>query len=163
MSLVEEARAVRERIAARLRELEPLVREYNELRQAAAEMGIETPGAPSVTATPRFSPGEGGMGPQRAEGAQGTGVPARDEPVAPAAQEAAAPAAEEVAAPEAAARESGGEIGARVLDAVRAQPGMTVAAYARVLNLPPASLYRPVRELTNRGAIVKRARQLFPA
>jgi DNA-binding transcriptional ArsR family regulator len=41
MSLAEEARDVRRRIADRLRELEPLVREYEELIQVAADLGIE--------------------------------------------------------------------------------------------------------------------------
>ena len=41
MSLVEEANTVRQRIVDRLRELEPVIREYNELRQLAVEMGLE--------------------------------------------------------------------------------------------------------------------------
>jgi hypothetical protein len=44
MSLADEARAVRQRVASRLRELEPLVREYEDLKRLAAEMGVdETP------------------------------------------------------------------------------------------------------------------------
>jgi DNA-binding IclR family transcriptional regulator len=50
-----------------------------------------------------------------------------------------------------------------VLEAIHTEPGMTVAEYARTLSLSPARLYRPVRELTNNGVIVKRGRQLFPA
>ena len=41
MSLADEARQMRERVTARLRELEPLVREYEELVRVAGEMGIE--------------------------------------------------------------------------------------------------------------------------
>ena len=51
----------------------------------------------------------------------------------------------------------------RVLDAVSRHPGKTVADYAEALEVPPTSLYRPVRELTAAGVLVKRARQLFPA
>jgi transposase-like protein len=49
-----------------------------------------------------------------------------------------------------------------VLDAVRAEPGKTVAEYAAILGVAPTALYRPVRRLANEGALVNRARQLFP-
>jgi hypothetical protein len=38
-----------------------------------------------------------------------------------------------------------------------------VAEYAKSFKMPATSLYRPVRELTSAGVLVKRARQLFPA
>jgi hypothetical protein len=128
MSLVDEAREVRERIVARLRELEPLVREYEELKQAAREMGIDEselgpPGPPRRQSRARA----------RSESSAG---------VKP---------------------ESGGDLSDRVLGAVQSEPGKSVADYARMLELPPTALYRPVRELANAGAIVKRARQLFPS
>jgi DNA-binding Lrp family transcriptional regulator len=50
-----------------------------------------------------------------------------------------------------------------VLEAVRAEPGKTVGDYAEILGVAATALYRPVRELTNDGVLVKRARQLFPA
>jgi transposase-like protein len=50
-----------------------------------------------------------------------------------------------------------------VLAAAEADPGKTVADYAEVLGVAPTALYRPVRQLTTEGALVKRARQLFPA
>jgi hypothetical protein len=55
-----------------------------------------------------------------------------------------------------------GELSARVVVAVRTDPGKTVAEYAELLGVPPTALYRPVRRLTTEGALVKRARQLFP-
>jgi hypothetical protein len=117
MSLADEARAVRQRIAARLNELEPLVREYEDLRRLAAEMGLNEPSA--------------------AAPAPSTSAPRSQAP--------------------------GGQMAGRVLDAVRADPGKTVADYAKSLQVPATSLYRPVRELTNAGVLVKRARQLYPA
>jgi hypothetical protein len=118
MSLADEARAVRQRIAARLHELEPLVREYEDLRRLAAEMGVdEDPSSP---------PRRGSASPPRSS------------------------------AP-------GGQMAERVLAAVREDPGKTVAEYAKSLKMPATSLYRPVRELTSAGVLVKRARQLFPA
>ena len=135
MSLVDEARTVRQRIADRLAELEPLVREYDELKQLAAEMGVEpnasAAGSESALAQPRRS-------------TRGRRAPARRR---------------DAAADQAAA----GDLATRVVDAVTAAPGKTVAEYAADLDMTPTALYRPVRQLTTSGAIVKRARQLFPA
>jgi hypothetical protein len=135
MSLVDEARTVRQRIADRLAELEPLVREYDELKQLAAEMGVEpntsAAGAESALTQPRRS-------------TRGRRAPARRR---------------DAAADQAAAS----DLATRVVDAVTAAPGKTVAEYAADLDMAPTALYRPVRQLTTSGAIVKRARQLFPA
>lgn len=117
MSLADEARAVRQRIAARLRELEPLAREYEDLKRVASEMGLDE--------APRPARRSSGSAP-------------RSQP-------------------------PGGQLAGRVLDAVRGDPGKTVAEYAKSLGVPPTSLYRPVRDLTGAGVVVKRARQLFPA
>ena len=89
MSRADEARAVRQRIAARLRELEPLVREYEDLKRLAAEMGMEDPPGPSRRDARR---------PER-----------RSSTLRPRSQT------------------SGGQIAGRVLDAVRIDPGKTVA------------------------------------
>ena len=42
MSVLDEIRAVEERVARRLQELEPLVAEYHELQQVARRLGLET-------------------------------------------------------------------------------------------------------------------------
>jgi len=135
MSLVDEARTVRQRIADRLAELEPLVREYQELQQLAAEMGLDQPDAAAEPSEPRRPSAQ----PRRS-------TRARRAPARSPQREAAAP----------------GELAQRVVDAVRADPGKTVAEYASDLQLAPTALYRPVRQLTTSGAVVKRARQLFP-
>jgi hypothetical protein len=119
---------MRERVTARLRELEPLVREYEELVRVAADMGIEPP---ADRRRRRASPAP------RRRGNAKTRAPAR--PVAPP-----------------------GELNERVLGAVRSEPGKTLSEYADMLGVSQSALYRPVRELTNERAIVKRARQLFP-
>jgi DNA-binding NtrC family response regulator len=137
MSLIEEARAVRERVSARLLELEPMVREYEELKQLAAELGIEAEGAAEPASAPPAP------APKRSQRSRSK---AREEAVEP-------PASKGQAA--------GAELGDQVLEAVRANPGQTVADYARALGVAPTALYRPVRELTTAGAIVKRARQLY--
>lgn len=114
---------MRQRITARLRELEPLVREYEELSRVAAEMGLaeERSAAPRGEVEP---PTTARRGPRRA--------PAAD-----------------------------GELTTLVLEAVRADPGKTVAEYAEHLGVAPTVLYRPIRRLTTEGALIKRARQLF--
>jgi DNA-binding NtrC family response regulator len=143
MSLIEEARTVRQRVAARLAELEPLVREYEELRKVADELGVdsdqddvEAPPAPTPQVASSSRASRRSSGRRRSGGAK----------PAPAAPEA-----------------SDDELSERVLAAVSAEPGQTVADYARVLGVPATALYRPVRELTTAGAIVKRTRQFYPA
>lgn len=142
MSLVDEARAVRERIAARLRELEPLVAEYNELQKVAAEMGVQAHEPISAAAVTSEEP--------RQRPTPGTERPRRTTSAAK-------------AVPPVASGNANNELAQRVLEVVRKQPGKTVAEYAELLALSPAALYRPVRELTTAGAVVKRGRQLFPA
>jgi hypothetical protein len=140
MSLVDEARAVRERIAARLRELEPLVLEYQELQQLAAEMGL----------------GESDSSSRAAESGSEPAHPSRP---APSRRRAAKRGPETGRSPQ---RNDETRLAQRVLDAVRAEPGKTVAEYAAILGVAPTALYRPVRRLANEGALVNRARQLFP-
>jgi hypothetical protein len=142
MSLVDEAREVRERIAARLRELEPLVAEYNELQKAAGEMGIDSGEHLSAAAT-------------------GTRAPRQKRPRATKHPRQTKNAGKRVSSLAVAGGDD--EFAQRMLEAVRDQPGRSVADYARLLALSPATLYRPARELTAAGAIVKRGRQLFPA
>jgi hypothetical protein len=126
MSLVDEARTVRQRIVERIRELEPLVQEYEELKLLAAEMGID----------------------EAFEGAELHGHHGRGRRAARGAHEGAG-------------ESTTSELRELVLRAVEADPGKTIAEYAEVLGVASTSLYRPVRELTNSGELVKRARQLF--
>jgi hypothetical protein len=144
MSLVDEARSVRERIAARLRELEPLVREYEELRELAAEMGMSDAGQ-------HPTPGES----------------ERRESVRPPEVDSARPSERGASrrqpqARRATQRNGEGELSERVVSAVRDNPGRTVAEYAAILGVAPTALYRPVRSLASDGVLTKRARQLFP-
>jgi uncharacterized membrane protein len=162
MSLADEVRTVRQRVAERLSELEPLVREYEELLELAGELGIAEPGserpagagAGSVAsagrtgATARAATGQGNSRP-RGRGGRRTGAVARSE--APRQQ----PGQPDPVT------EPGPERDALVIEALRAKPGATIADLASILGVPPTSLYRPVRELTSSGAVVKRGRGLF--
>ena len=146
MTLADEARTLRDRVAARLAELEPLVREYQELQRVADEIGLAASEPASATA---------------------------EEPAAPAAA-APQPAAADQQSRRASARRrqarrgqsrvaAAAERDARLLEAVSANPGATVAEIATALGVDAVSLYRPVRDLASTGQVVKRGRGLFPA
>jgi hypothetical protein len=159
MSLVDEVRSFRQRVAQRLDELEPLVREYNELKQIAAEIGLddEGPGEPAAAASDR--PAEAPDSPAEAGGAS---VEAATRPAEAVAESIGKPRGRPRARRSNTTRRTeAADLRHRVVDAVRADPGKTVADYAVVLGVAPTALYRPVRELTTEGALVKRARQLF--
>ena len=145
MSLIEEVRSFRQRVLKRLGELEPLVEEYRELKRIAAELGLEDAQPDAASADRRAdepaSTAAQGTPPVRSGRARGRGRMPH-------------PAGER--------RGEAAELGERVLAAVRADPGKAVADYAGILGVAPTQLYRPVRELTTEGALVKRARQLYP-
>jgi hypothetical protein len=154
MSLVDEVRSFRQRVAERLRELEPLVQEYNELKQIAAEIGLDdprptgsTPIAPGESLDARVPPAD-----VLAERAKARARSSTEPRSRPRARRQSPPAR----------RSESSDLGRRVLEAVQADPGKTVADYAEVLGVAPTALYRPIRELTTDGALVKRSRQLFP-
>lgn len=144
MSLADEVRTVQQRVAARLRELEPLAREYEELKQLAAELGLEAPSAATSTAAHPEAP----AAPRATRSRRRPSGAARRQPLR---GRQTLPA------------DAGGELAERVLAAVDNHPGRTVAEYAATLEVDATSLYRPVRKLTADGRLVKRARQLFPA
>jgi hypothetical protein len=165
---LDEARTVRQRILTRLQELEPLVEEYNELKQIAGEMGLERrtgegggSGGGSAQGRARTS----GAGRRRSAAARGKSRPQAGRAAAAERGAASETAAPETGAPGSAERGGAGAaspVAERVLEAVRMEPGKTVGDYAEILGVAATTLYRPVRELTNDGLLVKRARQLFP-
>jgi hypothetical protein len=132
MSLADEVRTVRQRVEARLRELEPLVREYDELRALASELGIEVPEhADPVAADAGTEERASSSGPRRRRARGNTVSDARRDE--------------------------------RLLEALRSNPGATAAELATVLGVSATSLYRPIRDLTSSGSVVKRGRGLYAA
>jgi hypothetical protein len=142
MSLPEEVERLRKRVAERLRELEPLAQEYQQLREVAAEIGVEVGrGAPSpAAATP----------------------PARTATAAPRRRSASTRRPAKAGGRQRPRERGRDAVAAQILAAIQANPGRTVAELAAELELAPSALYRPVRQLTNEGAVVKRGRQLYP-
>jgi uncharacterized membrane protein len=161
MSLADEVRTVRERVAARLKELEPLVREYDELVKLAGELGIDAPERKRSRSTVAVVSADAGE--------TADAKPASDASRAPAPRRGGRQAGSSGRSRPARQRrqrtteetEAGPERDARVVEALRAKPGSTIADLASMLGVPPTSLYRPVRELTTSGVVVKRGRGLF--
>ncbi len=121
-------------------ELEPLVREYEQLREVADELGLEpsdyadaaADGAPPAPTSTEPSPAKAGAPRTRAKSRRARSGAAGSDHVP------------------------------QLLDVVRENPGATVAEIASIMDVPPTSLYRAVRDLTGTGEIVKRGRALFP-
>jgi ribosomal protein S25 len=149
MSVLKELHAVEEQVIARLRELEPMVAEYEELRRAAERLGLT------------YEPG-------------GMSEPApqpKDLPAASRANNAGRRAgASKPTAPSRSARGgrrsrrrspvSSAERAAQVLEQVRANPGTTVPEIGKRLQIDYTGLYRVVRELEHEGALRKSGRKL---
>jgi type II secretory pathway component HofQ len=145
MTLADEARTLRERVAARLAELEPLVREYQELQRVADQIGLTASEPASAGAEEPAAPAA--AAPQPAGADQQSRRASARRRQARAGQSRVAAAAER---------------DARLLEAVSAHPGATVAEIATALGVDAVSLYRPVRDLASTGQVVKRGRGLFP-
>jgi hypothetical protein len=164
VTVLDDLRVVEERIAARIAELEPLVREYNELHEIAERLGIDRERAlaaakPQAAAAPKPAPAP------KAEAAK----PAAKVKAAPKPKRAAKrkPAAKRRAAKGAAVRrqpggtqKAGAERRERMLDLIRQRPGITVPELSEALEVDAPSLYRVVRKLQSDGTISKDGKSL---
>jgi|SRR5919198_638989 hypothetical protein len=153
MSVLQELRAVEQQLVARLRELEPLAAEYEELRREAErlKLGYEptrpqsqsrSDGGALTTAGEQGSRtrrGASGERPTRERRGQARGR-GRRRPAVRLADRAA-----------------------QVLDDVRANPGSTVPEIGKRLNVDYTGLYRVVRKLEHDGAIRKSGAKLEAA
>jgi len=142
VSVLDDLRAAEQRVAERLRELEPSVAEYNELKAVADRLGIDADAAPTpaVTATRRATTRRrASRSPRRRNAAAATKAAAK-----PAGQ----------------ARADSGQRGEQLVELVRARPGITVREAATEFGVDPTSLYRVVRRLEERGELRKNGRNL---
>jgi hypothetical protein len=168
--VLDDLRVVEERIAARIAELEPLVREYNELQQIAERLGIDRERAlaaakPQAVAQPapaaEPAPAPVPVPVPKAE-------PARPKPAAnPKAAAKRKPAAKRRPATGAAVRrqpggtqKAGAERRERMLELIRERPGITVPELSEALEVDAPSLYRVVRKLQSDGTISKDGKSL---
>jgi len=141
VSVLDDLRAAEQRVAERLRELEPSVAEYREVRDVADRLGISADAAPTpVAATRRATTRRrASRSARRSKPATATKAPAK--PAGP-------------------ARAGSGQRGQQLVELVRARPGITVREAGAELGVDPTSLYRVVRRLEERGELRKNGRNL---
>jgi hypothetical protein len=148
VSVLDEFRDAEQRVAQRLKELEPTVAEYRELEAVAKRLGIDGAGASAVTSAPT---------PKRATRRTSRAPVKRSAAVA----EAASPT--EGRRGSRRGRALPGQREQRLLALVRERPGVTVAEAGKALGVDPTGLYRVVHRLEGRGELRKRGRALEPA
>jgi hypothetical protein len=169
MSVLDQLHELEQRVAQRLRELEPMVAEYRELEDVARRLGIARgevdagAGDASAQDTARtagelLDRPESVAPEQNANGdAQGASAPARRRRRQPAA----------VSKPRTrrkpGTRASAGSRQEDVLRLIRQRPGVTVRDLGQELGVDSTGLYRVVRRLESDGQIRKEGRKLEPA
>lgn len=172
VSVLDDLRRAQEQLVARMNELEPLVAEYQELRQEADRLGLAAAQQDSSSA-PETTAGAGADAPADPAEAVGTetaapaaSTPAQDSP-APAKAARSGRRASRPAAARSPKRQPGGSRGgsreSAILQLVANTPGITVTAAGKQLGVDPTGLYRPVRKLVAEGRIAKRGPALHPA
>jgi transcriptional regulator with GAF, ATPase, and Fis domain len=147
MSVLDQFRDAEQRVAQRLKELEPAVAEYRELEAVAQRLGLNgTTAEPS--ARPARRTGTARASRARAKRATGDGQSASTGQRGPRrSRRGAAP----------------GQREEQLLALVRERPGITVADAGKALGVDPTGLYRVVRRLEQRGEVLKSGRNLQPA
>jgi hypothetical protein len=156
VSVLDDLRRVERDVVKRMEELKPLVDEFAELERVAQRLGVApydsgtvappTAAKPSSTRRPRAAKKAASKRPASKRSAQRQSSSARSGRSTRSRTQA--------------------QPGARrdqVLEHVLARPGITVRQIGDALQVDPTSLYRPVRELSAAGSIVKRGHNLHPA
>lgn len=157
----------RQEITARLKELKPLVEEYQRLEAAAS--ALEGVGGASATAA-RSSAAPAAAPAKKAGGRRGPGRPKGSKTATKAAAKAAAPAATATAAPakrggprrKAGRRKGSGTRAAQALSFVQQQPGITIPELAARMGIKQNYLYRVLPSLEEEGKVAKQGRGWHP-
>ena len=142
MSVLDQFHDAEQRVAQRLKELEPAVAEYRELEEVARRLGIDTAdraAKPARQARPR-----------RASKPARKGTTATSEPSAAAKKRTRARRG----------NAASGQRGEQLLALVKQRPGVTVAEAGKELGVDPTGLYRIVHRLEQRGELRKSGREL---
>jgi transcriptional regulator with GAF, ATPase, and Fis domain len=150
MSVLDQFRDAQQRVAERLKELEPAVAEYRELEEVARRLGID---------------GEASRG-KAGAAASATRRPSR-KTAAATTKRASAPTKPDTRTKRSRGSRrttaSPGQRAEQLLALVRERPGVTVAEAGKHLGVDPTGLYRIVHRLEQRGDVRKNGRQLEPA
>jgi uncharacterized membrane protein len=156
MSVVEEFENLEQRVRSRLRELEPLVIEYEGLKKVAERLGISSGSGEGGSTRRRRGRSASTTRSSRSTGGGALATRPRRSPAATRTRGSAARAT-------ARKRRPAGERQQQVLEAVQRQPGVTVAEIGKQLGTDPTALYRVVKRLESEGQIRKEGPQLHPA
>jgi hypothetical protein len=160
-------------ILARIRELEPTVQEYEELKRIATQLGLDPDAAPatapaSTTRRRRTTRARSASG-TRARSASGTrarsasGTRARTASATSGGTSAAASSTRGGGRRTSRARRSGaGNRREDILRLVGEKPGVTINQLGKDLGVDPTGLYRPVRALVAEGKLDKQGPALHP-
>jgi Winged helix-turn-helix DNA-binding len=162
-------------ILARMRELEPMVQEYEELKRIAEQLQLDAAAAPSPARASAPRRTRRAARARTAPARRARSTPASRARSAPAASAEAAPAASAEAAPATPSPSRGGRRRATrsrrsgagnrredILRLVGEKPGVTINQLGKDLGVDPTGLYRPVRALVAEGKIDKQGPALHP-
>ena len=141
MSVLNDVRELEQRVASRLRELQPLIEEYEELRRVAERLGIDVEAAGRARA-------------------RTTSAKARPKRAAKRRPTARKPAPSSARRRPGGTRAAGAERRSRVLELIERRPGITVPEISRELGVDPPPLYRVVRKLVAEGTVKKEGKSL---
>jgi hypothetical protein len=162
MSVLDQLRDLEREMVGRLRELEPLVREYEQLRAAAGRLGVKYEprseagdGNEQSPSRRRRATGRSTAGQRASASASGDGAGGRAKRATRSSRAAGAAARRRPAAP-------AGQRQQQMLALVGEHPGITVAEVAERLAVDATGLYRVMRRLTEAGQVRKDGRRLYP-
>jgi hypothetical protein len=169
MSLLDHMRKLEREVMDRLKELEPLTREYEQLRKVAERLGLKyspKPAEAEAEAQPSTATRRGAA----RTSAGGRSAPTRAKRQAkrsPARKRAAKPVAKPSGARSTSARRAAtarpGQRQDDVLRLVGEHPGITVRELGARLGVDATGLYRVVKRLTDEGRLRKEGTRLHPA
>jgi hypothetical protein len=146
VSVLDQYRDAEQRVAQRLKELEPAVAEYRQLEVVAQRLGID----PSATAT-ATPPGRKRAASRRKASRTSAKSPS-SKTTASAAAKPAGRGSRNTAPP--------GQRAEQLIELVRARPGITVRDAGTELGVDPTGLYRVVHRLEQGGQLRKQGRGL---
>jgi transcriptional regulator of acetoin/glycerol metabolism len=135
MSVLEDLQGLEKRVRDRMRELRPMLAEYQELERVAQRLGIDVDGEETGRQT------NAEQQPARTRRASRTGRRVRPS----------------------GGRARAGSRREQMLSLIREQPGITVREAGERLGVDGTSLYRVVRRLEEEGAVKKEGTHLQPA
>jgi cell wall-associated NlpC family hydrolase len=142
VSVVDDFRTAEQRVAQRLKELEPAVAEYRELEEVAQRLGIDPRAAAASPAAPRSRTRRKATGRRAASTTSRATGPAK------------------AAGRRSRSKARRGQRGEQLIELVRTRPGITVRDAGKELGVDPTGLYRVVHRLEQGGQLRKNGRVL---